>query len=88
MLQPSVPARPGVEQVLEDPWVQRLAPNSKARLLDASALDNMKKFRSTNNLKKAALTVIAQQLTEDKITKLKVGCGADLEIVPRDVVMS
>lgn len=59
------------EQALHHRWVEKLAPNASNTVLSSSAFENLKAFRSQNKLKKAALTVIAQQLCEDSIKDLK-----------------
>lgn len=59
------------EQSLHHRWVEKLAPNSSEVALSVTAFDNLKAFRAANKLKKAALTVIAQQLGEDSIKDLK-----------------
>jgi len=60
-----------VEKALHHPWVERLAPNSGNKQLSGTAFSNLKAFRAQNKLKKAALTVIAQELSEDSIKELK-----------------
>merc|ERR1719253_1680808 len=60
-----------VEKALHHTWVERLAPNSGDKQISSSAFSNLKNFRAQNKLKKAALTVIAQELSEDSISELK-----------------
>jgi len=60
-----------VEKALHHPWVERLAPNSGGKQISGSAFSNLKAFRAQNKLKKAALTVIAQELSEESIGELK-----------------
>merc|ERR1719253_1623055 len=60
-----------VEKALHHTWVERLAPNSGGKQISNTAFSNLKAFRAQNKLKKAALTVIAQELSEDNIKELK-----------------
>merc|ERR1712093_174194 len=55
------------EQALNHVWIKNKAPKAQAIPLQASLVDNLKGFRSTNKLKKAALHVIAGQLDESSI---------------------
>merc|ERR1712072_423073 len=59
------------EQSLHHAWVQNLAPNATGGVLSKAAFDNLKSFRAQNKLKKAALTVIAQQMNDDSLKELK-----------------
>lgn len=59
------------ETALRHRWVEKLAPNSAHATLSTAAFANLKQFRAMNKLKKAALTVIAGQMTDDSITDLK-----------------
>jgi calcium-dependent protein kinase len=52
-------------------WIKNKAPKAQAVPLQASLVDNLKGFRSTNKLKKAALHVIAGQLDESQIKNLR-----------------
>jgi calcium-dependent protein kinase len=63
--------RYSAEQALHHRWVEKLAPNASDAVLSSAAFENLKAFRSQNKLKKAALTVIAQQICEDSIKDLK-----------------
>jgi calcium-dependent protein kinase len=58
-------------QVMGHTWIKDKAPQASDRPLQASTLNNMKAFKGQNNLKKAALHVIAQRLKEDEIMALK-----------------
>ncbi|CEM35351.1 unnamed protein product [Vitrella brassicaformis CCMP3155] len=58
------------EQALNHPWVQHLAQASDAPI-SRSIVDNFRAFRAQSQLKKAALTVIAQQMSENEISTLK-----------------
>jgi len=60
-----------VRQALEHTWVEKLAPNSSDKKLSAAAVSNLKGFRAQNKLKKAALTVIATELSEESLKDLK-----------------
>eukprot|EP00746_Dinoflagellata_sp_MGD_P132960 gnl/MRDRNA2_/MRDRNA2_66641_c0_seq2.p1 gnl/MRDRNA2_/MRDRNA2_66641_c0~~gnl/MRDRNA2_/MRDRNA2_66641_c0_seq2.p1 ORF type:complete len:525 (-),score=97.86 gnl/MRDRNA2_/MRDRNA2_66641_c0_seq2:94-1668(-) len=59
------------EQVLHHVWIENLAPQAKDENLLESRFNNLKAFTAANKLKKATLTVIAQQLEEGKIKDLK-----------------
>jgi len=59
------------QQSLHHIWVNNKAPKAKDVPLQASLVDNLKGFRSTNKLKKAALHVIAGQLDESQIKGLR-----------------
>jgi calcium-dependent protein kinase len=60
-----------VRQALEHTWVEKLAPNSSDKNLSMAAVSNLKGFRAQNKLKKAALTVIATELSEESLKDLK-----------------
>merc|ERR1719331_1858039 len=66
-----VAKRFSVKQALEHTWVERLAPNSSDKNISSSAVSNLKGFRAQNKLKKAALTVIASELSEESLKDLK-----------------
>ncbi|KAL8045958.1 hypothetical protein ABFX02_08G148100 [Erythranthe guttata] len=55
-------------QVLEHPWVKGQASDKP---IDSAVLSRMKQFRAMNKLKKLALKVIAQSLSEEEIKGLK-----------------
>lgn len=59
------------EQCLSHIWVKNKAPKAKDVPLNTSMLDNLKSFRSQNKLKKAALHVIASQMSENQIKGLR-----------------
>jgi calcium-dependent protein kinase len=59
------------KQALEHTWVEKLAPNSSGKKISAAAVSNLKGFRAQNKLKKAALTVIATELSEESLKDLK-----------------
>jgi len=59
------------EQSMNHVWIKNKAPKAQAIPLQASLVDNLKGFRSTNKLKKAALHVIAGQLDESQIKNLR-----------------
>ncbi|KAJ4828739.1 hypothetical protein Tsubulata_025154 [Turnera subulata] len=56
-------------QVLEHPWLKGGAASDKP--IDSAVLTRMKQFRAMNKLKKLALKVIAENLSEEEITGLK-----------------
>ncbi|KAK4491935.1 hypothetical protein RD792_002717 [Penstemon davidsonii] len=55
-------------QVLEHPWIKGQASDKP---IDSAVLSRMKQFRAMNKLKKLALKVIAQSLSEEEIRGLK-----------------
>ncbi|KAL5577759.1 hypothetical protein UlMin_019458 [Ulmus minor] len=57
-------------QVLEHPWLKE-GGEASDRPIDSAVLSRMKQFRAMNKLKKLALKVIAQNLSEDEIQGLK-----------------
>ncbi|KYK64102.1 calcium-dependent protein kinase CDPK2A [Toxoplasma gondii TgCatPRC2] len=59
------------EQALQHPWVTTLARNSQNVALPTTLMSNLKAFRAQNKLKKAALTVIAQHMSEKEIDHLR-----------------
>lgn len=64
-------ARYTAAQTMGHIWVKNQAPRAREEPLKACTLTNMRAFRGNNNLKKAALQVIAQRLKEDDIKQLK-----------------
>jgi len=60
------------EEALNHAWTKRKAPPSSAKLsLQKNLLDNLRAFRSQNKLMKAALHIIAGQLSEHQIKNLR-----------------
>jgi len=59
------------EQALNNEWIKKKAPNATNVNLNDKFVDSLRGFRSTNKLKKAALTVIANNLNEDQIKNLR-----------------
>eukprot|EP00933_Yihiella_yeosuensis_P082329 TRINITY_DN9617_c0_g1_i1.p1 TRINITY_DN9617_c0_g1~~TRINITY_DN9617_c0_g1_i1.p1 ORF type:complete len:508 (+),score=127.39 TRINITY_DN9617_c0_g1_i1:41-1564(+) len=59
------------EQALNNVWIRNKAPKATNVSLQDNFVDNLRGFRSQNKLKKAALHVIANQLTEDHIKALR-----------------
>lgn len=55
-------------QVLEHPWIKEEASDKP---IDSAVLSRMKQFRAMNKLKKLALKVIAENLSEEEIHGLK-----------------
>ncbi|XP_020273550.1 calcium-dependent protein kinase 19-like [Asparagus officinalis] len=56
-------------QVLEHPWIKEGGASDKP--IDSAVLSRMKQFRAMNKLKKMALKVIAENLSEEEIKGLK-----------------
>jgi calcium-dependent protein kinase len=59
------------EEALNHDWIKNKAPKAKDVSLSAALVDNLRGFRSQNKLKKAALHIIANQLSEDQIKTLR-----------------
>jgi len=59
------------EQALNHEWIKNKAPKAQGVSLQSSFVDNLRGFRSQNKLKKAALHVIAGQLSDDQIKALR-----------------
>ncbi|XP_008806408.2 calcium-dependent protein kinase 2 [Phoenix dactylifera] len=57
-------------QVLEHPWI-REGGEASDKPIDSAVLSRMKQFRAMNKLKKMALKVIAENLSEEEIKGLK-----------------
>eukprot|EP00746_Dinoflagellata_sp_MGD_P007591 gnl/MRDRNA2_/MRDRNA2_115046_c0_seq1.p1 gnl/MRDRNA2_/MRDRNA2_115046_c0~~gnl/MRDRNA2_/MRDRNA2_115046_c0_seq1.p1 ORF type:complete len:530 (+),score=113.82 gnl/MRDRNA2_/MRDRNA2_115046_c0_seq1:81-1670(+) len=67
------------DQVLQHCWLEKSAPNAQETLPN-EFFDNLRGFRATHNLKKAALMVLAQQLKSDAISNLKdLFCSLDAD---------
>ncbi|CDI76498.1 CAM kinase, CDPK family, putative [Eimeria acervulina] len=63
--------RLSVEEALHHPWIMSLAQSSQNVPLPVTLMANLKGFRAQNRLKKAALTVIAQHMTDSDIDHLR-----------------
>merc|ERR1719409_1967301 len=59
------------EQTLNHDWIKNKAPKATGANLQSSIVDNLRGFRSQNKLKKAAITIIANQLDEKQIKSLR-----------------
>jgi len=59
------------ETALNHPWIQHKAISTSDVPINKDLVNNFRSFRAQSKLKKAALTVIAQQLSEDNIHQLK-----------------
>merc|ERR1719401_2376090 len=66
-----VTSRYTAEQALNHCWVQHRAPRAKDVPLDKSFVDKLRSFRCRNKFVKAALHVIAAQLSEVQIKNLR-----------------
>lgn len=72
MLTVKVKDRYSAERAAKDNWVLDLAPHAKeVRLTEKRVLDKMRAFHAFNKLKKVALQVIAQQLSDESIALLR-----------------
>jgi len=63
--------RYSAEQALNHEWIKNKAPAAKNVTLHSTFVDNLRGFRSQNKLKKAALQIIAGQLSEGQIKNLR-----------------
>jgi len=63
--------RINAKSALEHVWIKNKAPQAKQVSLQDGFLKNLQGFRSQNKLKKAALHVIATQLSDDQIKGLR-----------------
>uniref|UniRef100_A0A0G4IFX6 Calcium-dependent protein kinase 1 n=1 Tax=Chromera velia CCMP2878 TaxID=1169474 RepID=A0A0G4IFX6_9ALVE len=63
--------RTTAEQALNHPWIKSNAASASDVPVNKGILDNFRTFRAQSRLKKAALTVIAQQMSETDIKQLK-----------------
>lgn len=70
MLNQNTKERLGTQAILNHPWI-RVDGEAPDRPLDNVVLSRMKQFRAMNKLKKLALKVIAENLSEEEITGLK-----------------
>jgi len=59
------------EQALNHEWIKNKAPKATGQPVSGGLVDNLRGFRSGNKLKKAALHIIANQLDESAIKKLR-----------------
>lgn len=71
MLQFNPKDRFTADQALNHVWVKKTAPRATNVPLEGAHLDNLKNFRHQNQLKKAALHIIAQQMPDAEILNLK-----------------
>mmetsp|Transcript_66756 Transcript_66756/g.148234 ORF Transcript_66756/g.148234 Transcript_66756/m.148234 type:complete len:527 (+) Transcript_66756:50-1630(+) len=59
------------EQALQHDWIRCRAPRSKTVSLQAGIVENLRAFQNQHKMKKAALQIIAGQLSEEKIKVLR-----------------
>ncbi|CAE7529378.1 CPK2 [Symbiodinium sp. CCMP2456] len=59
------------EQALQHEWIRCRAPRSTTASLQAGIVDNLRAFQNQHKMKKAALQIIAGQLSEEKIKALR-----------------
>mmetsp|Transcript_75494 Transcript_75494/g.152707 ORF Transcript_75494/g.152707 Transcript_75494/m.152707 type:complete len:472 (+) Transcript_75494:89-1504(+) len=59
------------EQALQHEWIRCRAPRATTVSLQAGIVDNLRAFQSQHKMKKAALHIIAGQLSEEKIKVLR-----------------
>merc|ERR1740129_399507 len=72
MLTVKVKDRYSAEQAARDDWVMNLAPNAKpVNVMNGTVLGKMRAFNQFNKLKKVALQVIAQHLSDESINHLR-----------------
>ncbi|KAL9236927.1 hypothetical protein vseg_011539 [Gypsophila vaccaria] len=70
MLNPDPKMRITPEEVLEHPWMKE-GGDASDKPIDSAVLCRMKQFRAMNKLKKLALKVIAQNMSEEEIKGIK-----------------
>lgn len=58
------------DEALRHPWLSGFAPSTEINL-NSNIFSSLKRFTGNNKLKKAALAVIADQMTENEIVELK-----------------
>jgi calcium-dependent protein kinase len=58
-------------QALQHPWVSGAAPNTQMMTMNSQVFSSLQRFTGHNKLKKAALNVIADFMTENEIVELK-----------------
>merc|ERR1740121_3398071 len=63
--------RATAEQTLNHDWIKTQAPSAAGVALHSGFVDSLRGFRSMNKFKKAALHVIATQLNDNEIKKLR-----------------
>eukprot|EP00450_Noctiluca_scintillans_P000703 CAMPEP_0194482798 /NCGR_PEP_ID=MMETSP0253-20130528/4573_1 /TAXON_ID=2966 /ORGANISM="Noctiluca scintillans" /LENGTH=499 /DNA_ID=CAMNT_0039322359 /DNA_START=67 /DNA_END=1566 /DNA_ORIENTATION=- len=59
------------EQALTDPWIRDHAPQAVTVELEPTFINKLRHFQSANQLKQAALQIMAKQLTEDQLKQLR-----------------
>jgi len=60
------------EQALKHPWIRDCAPRAESTsIIRDDMVRNLRSFRSQSKLKKAALNIIAGQMSEDRILELR-----------------
>lgn len=63
--------RISAREALNHVWIRQKAPKAKQVPLQSGLVENLRCFRSTNRLKKAALHVIASQMGEEQLKALR-----------------
>ena len=58
-------------EALEHRWIKETAPAAAPANVSKNVMANLRSFRSANKLKKVALHVIAQQMSDEKIKELR-----------------
>ncbi|CAD7938606.1 unnamed protein product [Amoebophrya sp. A120] len=71
MLKKSPVDRYTARQALDHVWVSQMAPKSASISLSGNLVGPLTSFRNGNKLKKAALTVIATQISDDSVKSLR-----------------
>ncbi|EFJ07310.1 calcium dependent protein kinase 34 [Selaginella moellendorffii] len=70
MLKPNPRERLSAADVLQHPWIKEDG-DAPDKLIDGEVLSRMKNFSAMNKLKKVALKIISESLSEEEIIKLK-----------------
>ena len=71
LLKKAVNDRINASDALEHKWIKETVPRSVDISISTNVMSNLKSFRSANKLKKYALHVVAQQISDEKIKELR-----------------
>jgi len=71
MLKMSPKARATAEQALDSVWIKDLAPRAADAKLDGAVMEGLRSFKVHNKLKKAALEIVAREMNDNDIKKLR-----------------
>jgi calcium-dependent protein kinase len=71
LIKKPVKERISASEALEHRWIKETAPAAPPANLNKNVMSNLKSFRSANKLKKVALHVVAQQISDEQIKELR-----------------